>query len=267
MTQTIVQKIDAIRYGSTKVEIGLTLDGLINIGAIRGMKFEHKGENVEIEFDNVDPIKYFKQGDRASFTFTAYETDLTTLSITDGGSVEITTTAGTLVTGETQTAASGTWDYLQFIELDNQNYSDVVAGSYVLTAPFVATVSGSVDGLLTQNDDWYEVLNGAEDKWGVMIKDTSAVTTAGQLLTIVYDYKPLASKTVTFNSFGRKDTYYARVTNTDSEGATFVITLQDVTNIKALSMPFPGDDAEDVLGIEMELHGKIVNIVDTQSII
>ena len=60
MSQTNLQKSEALRYGSVTLSIGDDFSSLVNIGAIRNMSFEHKAENIEVAFDNVPSIKKFK---------------------------------------------------------------------------------------------------------------------------------------------------------------------------------------------------------------
>ena len=87
MSQTNLQKTDALRYGSVTLYIGDDFGSLVNIGAIRNMSFEHKAENIELAFDNVSSIKKFKNGRKASFVFDLVEIDLTTFAQTDAGLV------------------------------------------------------------------------------------------------------------------------------------------------------------------------------------
>lgn len=261
MAQTTIQNDDAIRYGSAKLEIGASLAALTNVGAIRGLTFEHRGENIEIEFDNTDPIKFFKQGTRASIMFTLYETDMSIIDLTDDGLVNVTSTAATPVSNAAQTIASGNWSYNQWTELTYQHYS-----GGVIAAPTV-TVEAGVDNTLVEDTDFFIGLNAAGDKYGIVFVDSTTITTEGQDMVLEIDYTPRASQTMTFNATGKKTTKYARITNTASDGTTYIITMNDVTNIKPLSMPFPSDDSDDpILGIEMELQGLITSIVDTQAV-
>ncbi len=94
MSQTNIQKVDALRYGSVTLYIGDDFSSLVNIGAIRNMSFEHKAENIEVAFDNVPSIKKFKNGRKASFVFDLIEIDLTTFAKTDSGLVVQSNIAG-----------------------------------------------------------------------------------------------------------------------------------------------------------------------------
>jgi len=72
MPQTTIQKSAAIKFGSTKLEVGDSLTSLINLGAVRDMQFNSKVENIEINFDNTANIKRFKNGTKSVFNLSAY---------------------------------------------------------------------------------------------------------------------------------------------------------------------------------------------------
>jgi hypothetical protein len=259
MAQTTVQKSAAVRFGSAVLSIGSSFGALINIGAIRALTFNHKGETLEIPFDNTESLKFFKNGQKGSFGFQLGEIDLTTLSILEQGLVDLDTTAASLVSGATQVIPANSLVTKQFVEIANQNGDG--------TAPTIVSVVGATDGALTAAADDFELVLGADGKYGLVfnVDEGAALTTMNQVITITYDYTPNASKTLTFNDFGQKATYVARIVNTDSNGKTFKIDLENVTNITPLSFPFQSDTGDDVAVIELELEGSIVEIVDEQS--
>lgn len=257
MAQTTIQKQASIRFGSAKLEVGDDFLSLVNLGAIRGLSFNHKVETQTIPFDNTEEIKQFKNGQRASLTFQLAEFDLTTFGILDDGLVINSTIAGTLVSGATQTVTSGSWLEKNFIEIENQNGD----GSAIT----VNSVTGATDGALVADDD-YEVVKNGQGKYGIVLNLAgAALTTEAQNLTINYDYTPNASKKVTFNDFGTKTEKVARITNTNSSGDTFIMELTAVTNITPTVLPFVADDADDVAVVEIELDGYVSQILDSQS--
>lgn len=92
--------------------------------------------------------------------------------------------AGALVSGATQVTTSGAYEFNQFIKITNQNGD----GSAIT----VNSVTGSVDGLLVVDTDYYIGQNELGE-YGVFIIDSATVTTMSQEFTIDYDYTPSAS--------------------------------------------------------------------------
>jgi len=256
MPTTTIQKSAAIKFGSTKLEIGASLGSLINLGAIRDMEFTSKAENIEIPFDNTASIKRFKNGQKASVKCLLTEIDMATFAETDAGLVVQTVVAGTLVSAYNDVIASGSWGYNDPIVMTNQNGSG--------TQLTITSVTGATDGLLVSGTDYF-VGQDALGRTIVTIIDSVTVTTEAQVLTIVYDYTPNASKNITLNDTGTKTFKVVRITNTDSSGKDFIVELSSVTNITPLVMPFLADDADDVMTVEIELEGLVTLIKDEQS--
>lgn len=257
MPQTNIQRDDAIKFGSTKLEVGSSFESLVDLGALRSMQFNSKSETQEIAFDNTANIKKITNGNKASLTCQIAEIDMTTYEILNKGVVSITNNAGTLVSGASQAVASGAFGFNQFIEIENQNGD----GSAIT----VNSVTGATDGALVADTDYYVGQNGS-GKYGIFILDSATVSTMAQVFTIDYDYTPNANKTITLSESGVRTEQVARITNTNSEGNTFVIELTGVTNIVPTVLPFLADDADDVMTMEIELEGLVSQIIDSQSI-
>lgn len=256
MSQTSIQKQSAIRFGSGKLEMGASTAALTNIGAIRNLVFNSLKEDVQIDFDNTNPLKKFVKGTDFSVTVDIAELDMATFSLTDAGWAVVSTTAGTPVAGATQTLASGDWNYNNFYKIENQMGDG--------TSVTINSVTGGTDGVLTDGDGFHfgKDENG---NYGIYMGGAaSELTTESQAIVINYDYTPNASKDVTFNDFGTKTLKVARITNTDSDGNTFIIDMEDVTNTEPLVLPFLADDADDVAVISMTLTGTITSITDSQ---
>lgn len=254
MSQTTVQKTEAIRKGSVRVQIGDDFNTLVDIGALRDPKLQMMSEVQSIEFDNVDDLRQFAEGDKVQLSFLLAEINLTNLAKLDKGLVNLTTVAGTIVNNYSQVVASGAWAYNTFIPFDNQNGDG--------TAITPDSVTAGTNGLLVSETDYFITsVNGIR---GIIVKDSATVTTLAQTITIVYDYTPSASKKITFNKIGTKQLVVCRITNTDSDGNEFKIDIEDVTNIQAQSIDFTADDEADVATMPVTLEGYIVEIVDEQ---
>jgi len=253
MSQTTIQKEDSLRFGSTKLMVGDDSGSLVDFGALRGMSFVSKVENSEVEFDNCPSITKFAKGDRASFTFSLAEIDLTSLSKLDGGLVNLSTIAGTPVsiTDETHTITAGSG-----VVLANKNGDNSEVASIVVT---------DVGGVITYTLDTDYIVSVTPEGYTEINMIPGQGITSGQDIEVDYDYTPNTGKQLTFNTTGSKVGVYARIINTNSEGKTFRIDISDCSNITPLSLPFISDNADDVMVAEIELEGTVVEIVDEQS--
>lgn len=256
MPQTTVQKTNAIKTGSGLLEVGTTTGSLVNVGAIRNLAFNPKTENPEIEFDNTDPIKQFKNGQRASITCDLMEVDFDTINLIDAGLVTKTTTAASPVSVTGEALGTG-WTVGQPIKLENKNGANTEVASIVIDAAGSALVL----------DTDYHVYVGDGTNGTLGYTHIVPITVQAGVLDADYDYTPNASKNLAFNDFGTKTLKYARITNTNSAGSTYIIDMEDVTNILPLVQAFLSDDADDVMGIPIELDGKITSLTDAQSIV
>lgn len=256
MSTTSIQKLAAIRKGSVRVLIGDDFDSLVDIGALRDPIINSLAENQSVEFDNTDPLRKFVRGDRVQVTFNLAEINLSTIAKLDAGIVELTTVAGSLVEDEEQVVASGGWNYEAFIEIANQNGN----GSAIV----VNSVTGGTDGALTVDVDFHVIeVNG---KYGIVIHDTTDVTTLNQTITIDYDYTPNAAKRLSFNSSGNKTLKCMRIINIDENDKQFRIDIEEGTNFAPISFDFASDVEDDVAIQGIDFQGVIADFYDEQQV-
>jgi len=254
MSQTNIQRNEALRYGSVTLFIGDDFGSLINVGAIRNMSFEHKAENIEVAFDNVPAIKKFKNGNKASFVFDLAEIDLTTFAYTDAGLVVQTNIAGAPVNITNENAVlSGVLGKA----LQNKNGNGAVVTGIVVTDE-----SGVTTYVLNQD---YTVQIGA-DGYTRIARIEGGDIDDGDTVLVDYTYTPNASKKVTFYNGGTKTYKVARIVNVNNGGKEFRIDLENVTNIKPLTTPFQADDSDGIMVCSIELSGTVKEIVDEQSV-
>ena len=249
MTQTSIQQENAVRFGSLRVLIGEDASSLVDIGVIRSGVFNNLAENQEIPFDNANPIRRVSNGNKVSLACEIQEINLTNLAVIDGGLLTLDTVAGTLEAGVDQVVASGAWAYEKFIALANQNGDG--------SKPTINSVTGGTNGALTVNDDYFVTQVG--DQWGIVVRDGTNTTTESQNLVIQYDYTPNASKRITFNETGTKDTFYMRLTNTDADGNVMRFDVERVTNTTPISLPFASDADAEVASLPVTLEGYMVS--------
>lgn len=254
MSQTTIQQAAAIRKGSVRILVGNDFSSLVDIGAIRDPQVTMLVEPQSIEFDNVDDLRQFAEGDKVQVAFTLAEINLTNLAQFDKGLVSVENIAGSIVNNHTQTVASGAWTYSNFIALEFQNGNG--------TLPTIDSVTLGTDGAIVLNTDYFTAKQGG--LWGIVIRDSATVTTEAQTVAIQFDYTPAASKRVTFTKQGTKELIVARIINEDADGNEFRIDIEDVTNVAAPVIDFPADDEAEVATVPITLEGYVVEIVDEQ---
>jgi hypothetical protein len=151
-----------------------------------------------------------------SFTLSELNTD--SMETLAGGALTKITTAGTPVVGDTQVVASGNWSYDKLIELTGQNASGA--------QPTINSVTGSVDGALTVNDDYF-VAKTKSGKWAIYIVAAGTLTTTEvQSITIDTDYTPAASVELHGGSAGTTlSANVIRFAQYDTDGTTILRSL------------------------------------------
>ena len=255
--QTTIQENSAIRLGSFRVLVGASFGALVDIGALRKPIIKSLAENQIVKFDNVPLLSKFVNGKRVQVTFDLAEINLTNMAVLDAGILNLSTNAGTPVAGASQLVVAGAWAYNTFINIANQNGDG--------TAITINSVTGATDGVLVSETDYFK---GQDETgaYGIFIKNSVTVTTLNQNVTINYDYTPNSSKTVTFSDSGEKTLKCMRLINTDANGKTFKIDIENGTNFAPISMTFAGDTQDDVAILPVDFQGDIVDYVDEQNI-
>lgn len=254
MSQTIVQDADAIRKGSVLVKIGVDFDHLVDIGALRDPKLTSLSEAQSIEFDNVDDLRQFAEGDKAELAFTLCEINYENIALFDKGIINLEDIAGsaTPVTAE----AHGTgWDIGVPFGLNNKNGDNSEVSSIVVKA-----------GVTTLDiDDDYVVYVGDGSNGTLGVTYIVPVSAQAAAITVGYSYTPNASKRVTFNKFGTKELVVCRMTNTNADGKVWKLDMDNVTNVSSSAIDFAGDDEAEVATMAITLQGYITEIIDEQA--
>ncbi len=257
MRQTAIQVPDAIRKGSVRVLVGDDFDNLVDIGALRDANINFLAEAQRVEFDNAPGLDYFVKGDRIQVTFNLAEINFDTIAVLDAGMINMTTVADTPVSNATQLVVAGSWSYNTFIPIANQNGDK--------SAVNVDSVTGATDNTLAAETDFF-VTQDANGVYGIIIVDSSNVTTLNQNITIQYDYTPNASKKITSNASGKKTLKVMRIINENNDGKLFKLDIEDGTNKAPISFDFAGDEEEDVAIQAVDFQGVFVEYVDEQQV-
>lgn len=253
--QTTIQNQEAIRKGSTRVQIGNSFASLVDVGALRNPVFTSLVENQTIEFDNVPELKKYTKGRRAQFAFDLCEINLTHLAMLDAGWLTISSTPATpvAVTGE----ALGTgWTVGQPIKIANKNGANTIVTSVVVDADGSPLV-------LNTNYRLY-VADGTNGELGYTY--IVPLTTSTAVLDVDYSYTPNASKRIQFGDFGNKTLTVMRIVNTDETGKVFKIDIENGTNFAPVSIDFASDTEADVAVLPIQFQGDVVDIVDEQQV-
>jgi hypothetical protein len=248
MSQTTIQKAEAIRKGSVKVEIGDDFNTLVDIGAIRDPKLTSMVEPQNIEFDNADDLRQFAEGDKVQFSFVLTEINLTNLAKFDGGLINISTTAASPVSVTNEIIAVATDTAIRLAHKNGAN-----------TKVTISAVNVAGGGASKVEGTDYETFVDADGYTNIV-----PIGTVSASWEVDYTYTPNASKTITFNKIGTKTLKVLRVSNTDANSKTLKVDIENVTNIQAPAIDFAGDDEAEVATLPITLEGYIVEIVDEQ---
>jgi hypothetical protein len=122
----------------------------------------------------------------ADLSFVLQEFNVDKINEIGSGLFEQADIAGTPVVGANQTVNNGNWELDKLIELSGQNASGA--------QPTINSVTGSVDGALILDDDYF-VTQTKAGKWAIYVVNTGTATaTQAQNITINTDYTPAEAK-------------------------------------------------------------------------
>ena len=118
MAQTTVQHPETIRFGSGRLEIGKSLDSLVDVGALTGVHFTHDlGDKVTITSDNAGVVLERAGTQTAQVEANLMEINLDTLAVYMGGVSKLETVAGSQQTVDNE---EHTLKGTTFIRLDHR---------------------------------------------------------------------------------------------------------------------------------------------------
>lgn len=244
MAQTTVQHPETIRFGSGRLEIGKSLDSLVDIGALTGVHFTHElGDKVIITSDNTGVILERAGTQTAKVEANLMEINLDTLAVYMGGVSKLETVAGSpqTVTNEEHTLKGTT-----FIRLDHR-----MGDGKAVTIDSVEKKGGSA----AVEDTDYVVALDSDGYTCIARKSGSSVITDGSVVQVSYKYTPAAYKRLSFGGLQQLDAAVARITNFDSLGREFSITVYKATADSGIEIEFQADDADETDVVPITLVG------------
>lgn len=244
MAQTTVQHPETIRFGSGRLEIGKSLDSLVDVGALTGVHFTHElGDKVTITSDNAGVILERAGTQTAKVEANLMEINLDTLAVYMGGVSKLETVAGSqqTVTNEEHTLKGTT-----FIRLDHR-----MSDGNAVTIDSVKKKGGSA----AVEDTDYAVAIDSDGYTCIARKSGSSVITDGSVVQVSYKYTPAAYKRLSFGGLQQLDAAVARITNYDSLGREFSITVYKATADSGIEIEFQADDADETDVVPITLVG------------
>lgn len=244
MAQTTVQHPETIRFGSGRLEIGKSIDSLVDIGALTGVHFTHElGDKVTITSDNAGVILERAGTQTAKVEANLMEINLDTLAVYMGGVSKLETVAGSqqTVTNEEHTLKGTT-----FIRLDHR-----MGDGKVVTINSVKKKGGSA----AVEDTDYIVALDSDGYTCIARKSGSSVIADGSTVQVSYKYTPAAYKRLSFGGLQQLDATVARITNYDSLGREFSITVYKATADSGIEIEFQADDADETDVVPITLVG------------
>lgn len=243
--QTTTQKPTSIRFGSAKIEVGDTVGNLTNLGLATGIEFNEEFEVVVFKADNGPEINGPVKNHYAKVKFELWEVDLTNLHLIRGGMDLLTPTTGTeqTVTDELHTL-SGTG--LVRLNFANGNGTEVS----------ITAVKDSTNATAERNTDY---VVGVDSAGYTVIGRVSAssVIADGEAVKVTYKYTPNASVKLSSGGLNTVNPRVVRLTNTNSLGKKFQITVYAAKNQGGIELKLPADDADEPLKPTIELKGIV----------
>ena len=244
MTQTTVQHPETIRFGSGRLEIGKSLDSLVDVGALTGVHFTHDlGDKVTITSDNAGVVLERAGTQTAQVEANLMEINLDTLAVYMGGVSKLETVAGSqqTVTDEEHTLKGTT-----FIRLDHRTEDGNA----------VTIDSGKKKGGSAAVEDTdYIVAIDSDGYTCIARKSGSSVIADGSVVQVSYKYTPAAYKRLSFGGLQQLDAAGARITNFDSLGREFSITVYKATADSGIEIEFQAVDADESDFVPITLVG------------
>ena len=237
-----------IEYGN--IEVGDDAGSLIDLGAVRNVKFTGRQERIKVDSDNKGTI-INKVRITGVVDFDWLEPGhMPNLEQLFKGLVTRTTQAGSLVTGASQVVASGKWLYDKFIELQNQNND--------LSKPTITSVTLGTNGVIVVNTDYFIVKDAGTGRWGIVIRDSATVTTEAQSATIVYNYTPATAQVLSGGSSKTATPRFVKITGPSENDSNIerIITLDSAIAASDMLIPFVDvENAGDVGVMPVSLEG------------
>jgi hypothetical protein len=243
--QTTTQKVSTIRFGSAKIEVGEAVASLVNLGTAQNVVFTESFTPIVLKPDNAPEITVGVREHYATAKFDLWEVDLSNLNLIRGGLDTYSTVAASPVTVTDE-----------LIKLDGVKMVRFANKSGDGSEPTSISVKDSSNSTAVRNTDYVIGVDAAG--WPVIGRvAASTVITTGETVKVTYTYTPNASTKLSTGGLNTINPRVVRLTNSNSAGKKFQITIYAAKNQGGIELKLPGDDSEDPLAVHIELKGIV----------
>ena len=243
--QTETQKVNSIRFGSAKIEVGEDVGSLVNLGLATGIEFREEYTPIVLKPDNAPELTVGIKEHYATAAFELWEVDLSNLALIRGGIDVLTPVDGDPVSVE------GEAHVLNDTGLVRLNYKNG-DGSEVASI----TVTDAGGNAAARNTDY---VIGVDSAGFTVIGrvSTSSVILDGEGVLVDYTYTPNASVKLTSGGLNTINPRVVRLTNKNAAGKIFRITIYAAKNQTGITLTLPADDGDDPVRPAVELRGTM----------
>lgn len=243
--QTSAQKTNSIRFGSAKIEVGETVETLVNLGLATSVEFTEEYEPITLKPDNGPEIIVGIKEHTATVKFEMWELDLENLHLIRGGIDTLTPVAGDAATATNEThVLTG----IEGVRLDYKNGNN--------TLVTISTATDNEGTTAELNADYVKYLD-ADGYTCIARVSESEVLTDGDTIKVTYSYTPNTAVKLSTGGLNTVNPRVVRLTNTNSLGKKFQITVYAAKNQGGIELQLPADDADEPLKPTIELRGIV----------
>lgn len=245
--QTSAQKTNSIRFGSAKIEVGETVEDLVDIGLATSVEFTEEYEPITLKPDNGPEIVVGIKEHTATVKFEMWELDLKNLALIRGGIDSYVPVNGAL---STATAEEHVLTGVEGVRLNFKN------GDGTLVNITEATDAESTPTPAVQNTDYIAYLDSAGYTCIARVSTSSVLADEGTI-KVTYEYTPAESIKLSTGGLNTVNPRVVRLTNKNSLGKIFQITVYAAKNQGGIELQLPADDADEPLKPTIELRGIV----------
>lgn len=211
--QTTVQNEKAVQLGSARIEYraARSVAPYTNLGVADTIAYTEEITALDQTPDNgATPDRALGTASQtATLTFNLWETDQNNIANIRSGIDLFSQVAGSPLVDAQQVVSSGSWGFNVPILLEAQNSDG--------TEPTIDSVTGSVDGLLVLNTDYF--ITEIDGLFYITVRDSVTVTTEAQDLTVQADYTPAARTRRSTGGLTNQTPIEIRLTNRNPDSA------------------------------------------------
>lgn len=229
------------------VYVGDSVESLENVGVIP----MDTDSNIEITYDvsNVqgskkEQVLRFIRNMKAKASTELYQIRMPVINKLAGGIMNITSVAGSAVSGVTHTIAAGFEKGMLYI-LPGQNASGLVQ-----------TITTVKQGSTSLTGSDYSMAKDSSGKWGIILT-TGGSADVTKNVVVTYGYTPVAHYKVTMGDtavdIAKKVVRFSKTVG----GKLFQVTLYSAAMSNGIKLSFPGADEENPVKIPVELEGDL----------